>query len=700
MQPLKKRIYASAFLLAAVLVFNLLCYFNINNKVKQSSRLENALLLVSNVQGQTQEISQDILVLTLHQSFSPEIYSRHKNELGLVKTECSKNFTALNGIVNDNFFPSTPSVKQLRKFFSQVTDNFNKLTQKANDVLSSSQKFINDYDFATEVRKNESELRNQLPLLTQSIQNIDSTVEMQVSDINAAIILSLVITLFLIGLLLLAPTIKLNIKGDQQLQQTLNEVKTSETLLRTVLDSSPDFIFILDKNQKYKMVNKTLSDAMDLKPEDFLGKDDLELGLSSDMILGNLAKGFKGLWNDNKEVLETGKIKFIPEETLHLNIQTRVVAMTKAPLTNADGEVWGLLGFAQDITQRIDAQKKLRESERKYRYLFDINPLAMWIYDPESLKFLEANEMAAQQYGYTKEEFLNMTILDIRPPSERNRLKELIKGIHPEDRHNYVRGKWVNIKKDGQHIFVDIISHSIDYNGSKAVLVLANDVTKEVELQNLLVEEKINHQNVIAKATIDVQEKERDQMGKELHDNVNQILTSAKLFLESAENGNAEKHRRTGIELIGAAISEIRKLSRSFVPPSLNGSGLVISINDLMENIQQTGAIKTKFTATISDEHKIDKGLKLTIYRIIQEQTTNILKYAEASQIEVELFENENQLQLVITDDGKGIDMDQHRNGVGITNMMNRAEIYQGRLFIDSTPGNGCTLSVDFKLDS
>jgi PAS domain S-box-containing protein len=699
MPQIKKRIYASAFLLAAVLAFNIFCYFKINFNSNQSSRLENALIQVSNLQGQSQEISQDILVLTIHQSFSPEIYSRHEKELTLACIESKKNFAALNQIINDDFFPPAPSTTELRKFFSRITDNFNKLTQKANDVLSSPQKFMNNYDFANEVRKNESGLRSQLPLFAQAIQNIDSKVEHQVSNLNTAIILSLLVTLFLVALLLITPTIKLNIKGDQQLQETLHEVKNSENLLRTVLDSSPDFIFILDKNQKYQMVNKTLSDAMDLKPADFIGKDDLELGLSSDMILGNLEKGFKGLWNDNKEVLETGAIKYIPEESLHLNGKTRIVDMTKAPVTNAEGEVWGLLGFAKDITQRIDAQKKMRESEKKYRYLFDINPLAMWIYDPESLKFLEANEMAAHQYGYTMEEFLNMSILDMQSSSERNRLKELIKGIHREDHHLYVRGKWINVKKDGQQLFVDIISHSIDYNGSKAVLVLANDVTKEVELQNLLVQEKINHQNVIAKAAIDVQEKERNQMGKELHDNVNQILTSAKLFLESAENGNAEKHRRTGIELIVSAISEIRKLSKSFVPPSLNGSGLVISINDLMENIQETGAIKTKFTNDISDEHRIDKGLKLTIYRIIQEQTTNILKYAEASQLEIELSENKNQLRLVITDNGKGFDVNQHRSGVGISNMMNRAEIYQGKLFLDSSPGNGCILSVDFKLD-
>src|SRR6185503_8286603 len=139
MQPLKKRIYASAFLLAAVLAFNVFCYFNINNSTRQSSRLEHALLLVSNVQGQVQEMSQNILVLTLHQSFSTEIYAGHKNELDLVTTDCNRNYAALNEIVNDNFFPSGPSSKELRKFFSRVTDNYNKLTQKADAVLSSPQ---------------------------------------------------------------------------------------------------------------------------------------------------------------------------------------------------------------------------------------------------------------------------------------------------------------------------------------------------------------------------------------------------------------------------------------------------------------------------------------------------------------------------------------------------------------------------------
>src|ERR1043165_4509028 len=90
----------------------------------------------------------------------------------------------------------------------------------------------------------------------------------------------------------------------------------------------------------------------------------------------------------------------------------------------------------------------------------------------------------------------------------------------------------------------------------------------------------------------------------------------------------------------------------------------------------------------------------MTIYRIIQEQTTNILKYADATEIKIELSLKKNLLHLKITDNGKGFDTTIHRRGVGITNMKNRAEIYQGKLEIFSSPGNGCTVTVAFKLMS
>jgi signal transduction histidine kinase len=242
------------------------------------------------------------------------------------------------------------------------------------------------------------------------------------------------------------------------------------------------------------------------------------------------------------------------------------------------------------------------------------------------------------------------------------------------------------------------LTHTITYNNKQAMLVLAHDITKQQELQYQLVEEKVLHQKEIAKATIDVQEKQRNDIGKELHDNVNQILTSAKLYVECIKPESAEEYGATAAKLINLAVEEIRLLSRSFVPPSLQDTGLILSVEDILHNIEVTKAVQYDFNYSNFKEEDLDDGLKLTLYRIIQEQTTNILKYAHASHIKIELSRQNDLLSLQITDNGKGFDTASHRRGVGISNMINRADIYNGTLSIDSFPGKGCILYVDFKL--
>jgi PAS domain S-box-containing protein len=582
-------------------------------------------------------------------------------------------------------------------FFSEAAVCFTRLIQQAETILADTgRKYVNDYGFTAAVRKNEASLQKQSFAIVQLLYGLEKITEAKISSMNRAIIISLFIALLFVCLILTAPTIRLNKKSYQKLEHTLEEVKRSEGMLRAVIDSSPDFIFILDREQKYRMVNKALSDAMNLKQEELLGKDDLELGLSSEMVLGDASTGLRGLWADNKEVVETGRIKYIPEETLHLDGTTKIVSMTKVPLKDGQGNIWGLLGFAHDITQRMEAQRIIHESEKKYRHLFFNSPMPMWVYDIASYRFLEVNQMAIQHYGYSAEEFYAMSIFDIRQESEKTRLTDIFNKEESNYEQTYIRGTWRHIKKNGEPIFVTIISHKIDYQGREAMLVLANDVTRQIELQNQLIEEKIVRQKEIAKATIDVQEKERNEIGRELHDNVNQILTSAKLHLECMVNGSAEKHKNIGINLINTAIEEIRKLSKSFVPPSLKDIGLIPSVEDLLETIKATQAIEFEFSCDDFDENHVDNGLKLTIYRIIQEQTTNILKYAEASKIRIELVKQKNRLSLKISDNGRGFDVTQHRKGVGITNMMNRADIYHGDLTIESLPGKGCTLNVVF----
>ncbi|WP_165871569.1 PAS domain-containing sensor histidine kinase [Flaviaesturariibacter flavus] len=339
----------------------------------------------------------------------------------------------------------------------------------------------------------------------------------------------------------------------------------------------------------------------------------------------------------------------------------------------------------------------LHHSERKYRHLFERSPQPMWIFDAETLRFLEVNQTAVAHYGYSAAEFGGMTILDIRPETERKRLD----GGVPGEMAVQVTGEWTHIKKDGQQIFVEISSHGIDYNGRPAVLALAKDITRNIELQRALLGEKIAHQRDIARASITVQEKERNEIGRELHDNVNQILTSVKLHLEfmGQPGADTEKHRGISLNMVSSVIQEIRRLSRSLVPPTLDDVGLIPSIADLAEGINTLGGMQVLFKLEGFEEDVLPAGLKLTVLRIIQEQTTNILKYAKATETRIELRQEGSHLYLGVSDNGVGFDPQQVRRGMGLTNITNRADIYHGELHLRALPGEGCLLEVHFDLD-
>lgn len=351
----------------------------------------------------------------------------------------------------------------------------------------------------------------------------------------------------------------------------------------------------------------------------------------------------------------------------------------------------------------LEVQKSRKELEKEatnYKLLFEKNPMPIWIVSTSDYNIVDVNRAALDHYGYSREEFLQLNSRNMRPAEDIGRFEESVPGLHGGDH----RGRWRHKKKDGTIITVEIIANNIVYRGMPALLVLANDVTEKLKAEAELIRHRVRQQQVIAETTILVQEKEREEIGRELHDNINQVLASAKLYLEFAKNGDpnlVENAISNSYDNINLVIGEIRKLSKRLVKPSLDTS-LLDALKDMTDELQSIAPLKIEFSSKQFREELVDESIKLMIYRIVQEQLNNILKHASANHVSIQLRIEGDNVHLLIKDNGVGFDITQKSKGIGLRNIDNRVRFYKGTVQIESKPGSGCAIEifVPFKEES
>lgn len=153
-------------------------------------------------------------------------------------------------------------------------------------------------------------------------------------------------------------------KVESEREQLIQEMQQSEELLRSVINSTPDWIYIKDLGHRYLLVNQAYADSMHITSQEFVGKNDLDIGFPEELVMGSPAKNIRGFWNDDKEVIETGKAKFIAEEPSIIDGVPQVLSVVKVPLRDADGFVWGVLGFVHNITELKKVEDSLRRKDQ------------------------------------------------------------------------------------------------------------------------------------------------------------------------------------------------------------------------------------------------------------------------------------------------------------------------------------------------
>lgn len=205
-------------------------------------------------------------------------------------------------------------------------------------------------------------------------------------------------------------------------------------------------------------------------------------------------------------------------------------------------------------------------------------------------------------------------------------------------------------------------------------------------------------QKKISRATVRAQEQERNRIAAELHDNVSQLLVTATLHIGMArrEGCCTSPSLEQAEDCLQQTIEAIKILTRRLTTSLVEHKGLLESINGIVTAMT---SLQIKVHAAISAElvAKLSAEQQLMVYRIVQEQTNNILKYAQAPEACITLHQVEEMAELRIRDNGKGFDLEtQQRGGIGFINIYNRATAFNGTVDIRSSTGKGCTLTVRF----
>ena len=234
------------------------------------------------------------------------------------------------------------------------------------------------------------------------------------------------------------------------------------------------------------------------------------------------------------------------------------------------------------------------------------------------------------------------------------------------------------------------------------VIGAMQDITDRKKLEEKLVEEKVQKQKLVNKATLKAQENERNRISSELHDNVNQLLMSANLHIGVAKinDETREEMLNKASAYVLMAVEEIRNLSKTLNANVITSVGLQKGILDIVNGMRLSKGIDVNCQISSEVAKKISVEQQLMIYRIIQEQTTNILKYSEASEARIVLKENNDIIVLEISDNGKGFDKNAEKvKGIGFINIFNRVDAYDGIVNIITSPGNGCSVIISFPIN-
>lgn len=467
-------------------------------------------------------------------------------------------------------------------------------------------------------------------------------------------------------------------------------LQQSEERFRTLVQHGNDLIGIIDLDGNYRFVGINVEQLLGFTCEELYGKNAFQFIHPDDM--ERTATCLQDIVNRSK--LTVPPFRFQNNKGEWRWMETTVSNQLENPAVN------GLVVNTRDITEKKYKEDALHESEQRFQALVRNGSDLIVVIDDKG-QFSYCSDNVTNVLGYLPEEMTGRNALDFIHPDDAKKVSTEMenvvrdpanaKGVQHRFLHRNGEWLWLETRCTDHYLTPSI----------QGILVNSRNITDRIKLQKKLNREMLNKQKEITSAVIKAQEAERSQMGLELHDNVNQILTTVKLYNEMYLTGYVQDKEllSKSAQYTQDCINEIRSISKRLSAPTLGRISMQDSVRELVDSINLTRRLEIIYMPKGVDGCCVSQDLHLAVYRIVQEGLNNILKYSQAKVACIELFRREQKLCLRITDNGQGFDTTAKRMGIGITNMKTRAENLHGEFHLKSEPGKGCEIEICFPCD-
>ncbi len=355
-----------------------------------------------------------------------------------------------------------------------------------------------------------------------------------------------------------------------------------------------------------------------------------------------------------------------------------------------------LVATVRALLRVHQAEEAIWQSNQQYRLFFEATPLPCWVFDVPGLRILTVNEAAVIAYGYSREEFMRLTLRDIVVEPESPESSLLIERL-PSIQGSSVRK---HRKKDGSILEVEVVWAPIRLHRTEARLAIVQDITDKLKRQ--AAEQKEQMRSLLLERALQAQEEERQRIARELHDEAGQLLTSLLVGLRSLSDARrlADAKEQAGRlrEIASEAIGELSRLARGLHSSVLDDLGLATALRRYADEFSAAHKVAIDLDLGNGDFSVLSRHEQLNLYRIIQEALTNVARHAKATRVAVHFERCDDELHVAVQDDGRGFQLsaidNQFVQHLGIEGMRERAAMLGGALEICTKPQHGTSVAI------